>query len=276
MCEKKCGHSHKKQNLVKSFIKKIYERNIIAYIIIVIFVLLVVQICFTVKAPYKWMESVWEPGDLIALVGTLTLGYISMRQTAKANDMSKKLMDIEIQRYKMEIRPFVMVTNWEVFPINHSDIVAASPKELYIKIGSCDLNNEKETAIGLVLTFQNTTAAPLLLSFKSAKDQNNSFSKGIANKNNEKLFLRPDQEKKITFCMTQNEIKSLSHTIRWEFILENRFADRYQESFDTLVLNIEPKSLGDEWYCNLSVQNVSIGKFVKDTTTGNTKLQPED
>ena len=278
MCSKKRECSDK-ENLIKYFANKILKKNIMIWIAVAVIGLLVVQICFSIQAPYKWMEAVWEPGDLLALIGTLTLGYISIRQTAKANDMSKRLMDIETERYKMEIRPFVMVTNWEVLPVNHSDICAIPPKELYIVVGSCDFNKER-VGVGLALTFQNTTAAPLLLSYKGAKFQNISFSKGTVNQGNGKLFLKSGEEKKIVFCMSEKEIEALKNIINWDFILENRFGERFQESFDTWILRIEPYSdLKDKWYCNLSVQKFSVEKSTKNNLEKSkieTKDQTED
>ena len=67
-----------------------------------------VQVLFTIPAPCKWLDAVWEAGDLISLVGTLILGYIAMKQASEANEraeaankISQRLMDLEFERYKL-------------------------------------------------------------------------------------------------------------------------------------------------------------------------------
>lgn len=255
-------------------LKKPLIENITFWAIVVALILAIMQILFTIEAPCKWLDAVWEPGDLLTLIGTLTLGYVSIRQTNRANQMSQRLLDIEANRYKMEIRPFAMVTNWTVRPVKCSQITAIPPEKLFVNIGEW----EPETAsLGLVLTFQNTTSAFLSLTLKSIEASDVSFCYGTFNQGNQKLWLSAGQEKDIVFFASCDFLQKLNgKTIHWKFILENRFGERYQESFDTVVLKLASyNTSSSNWYCSLAPQNFAIGKFVK-TAEGKIELKMED
>lgn len=255
-------------------LKKPLIENVTFWAIVVALILAIMQILFTIEAPCKWLDAVWEPGDLLILIGTLTLGYVSIRQTNKANQMSQKLLDIEANRYKMEIRPFVMVTNWTVCPVEFSQITAIPPEKLFINIGEWE---PVTASLGLVLTFQNTTSAFLSLTLKSVEASCASFCNGTFNQGNQKLCLSAGQEKDIVFFASCDFLQKLSgKTIHWKFILENRFGEQYEESFDTVILKLTPQDNSrTKWYCNLAPQNFTIGKFIKNGE-GKTELRMED
>lgn len=63
------------------------------WLIVAIAFLVVVQILFTIPAPCKWLDAVWEAGDLITFVGTIALGFIAVRQTQYANEIAKTASD---------------------------------------------------------------------------------------------------------------------------------------------------------------------------------------
>ena len=73
------------------------------YIAITILFLIVVQILFSIPAPCKWLDAVWEAGDFISFAGTIVLGLVSVYQTKKANDISIKLLEIEEERSRPQI-----------------------------------------------------------------------------------------------------------------------------------------------------------------------------
>ena len=62
-----------------------------------------------------------------------------------------------------------------------------------------------------------------------------------------------------------------------KLIMENRFAERYQESFDLLITTLSKDCIhkDGEWYCDVTAQNYQIGKFVKDSA-GKIILKMED
>lgn len=97
------------------------------WIIATIVFLTVVQILFRIEAPCKWLDAVWEAGDLISLVGTLVLGYVAMLQTKRANDMaydanetSRKLIKLQEAEYTpiVTIKDFAGITKHGLSKVN--------------------------------------------------------------------------------------------------------------------------------------------------------------
>ena len=92
------------------------------WLIVSVTFLAFIQTIFHVPAPCKWLEHVWEAGDIISFVGTMVLGYIAIYQTANANEMAKEANRIAkqasktsqdlIQLQKMEYYPVVRVTKF--------------------------------------------------------------------------------------------------------------------------------------------------------------------
>ena len=125
------------------------------WIISCIVFLVVVQILYTIPAPSKWLEARWEAGDLISFVGTIVLGIVAIWQTKEANDMSKRLMQIEENRHKLEVRPFVMLKDWRCF-YEDTFRIQAFPDQLYIYV--CSSKGEPR-AFCILLELTNTTEA---------------------------------------------------------------------------------------------------------------------
>ena len=165
------------------------------WVIATIIFLLVVQVVYTIPAPCKWLDAVWGAGDFISLVGTLVLGFISMKQTKianqmaeKANEMSRRLMNIEDERYKLERRPFVMVTDWEAYILPFYQITA-NPDQLYIVIGDLEKVDRCSNLWCLSLNFQNTTESFITVEYKGGECSSFKLGKGTFNQNNRKLRL---------------------------------------------------------------------------------------
>ena len=66
--------------------------------------LVLVQFLFQIHPKWKWLEAVWEPGDLLAFIGTVVLGYIAVYQTKKANDMTEQANSIAKQANRTSAR----------------------------------------------------------------------------------------------------------------------------------------------------------------------------
>lgn len=64
-----------------------------------IFFLLIIQILFTIEAPCKWLEAKWDAGDIISFAGTIVLGFIAISQTQYANQINKKLLEMQREDY---------------------------------------------------------------------------------------------------------------------------------------------------------------------------------
>ena len=58
-----------------------------------------IQILFNIPAPCKWLDAVWDAGDFITFVGTVTLGFVAWRQSKMANETSQKLISLQAAEY---------------------------------------------------------------------------------------------------------------------------------------------------------------------------------
>lgn len=99
------------------------SNNESGWIILVILFLLITQILFTIPAPCRWLKAVWEAGDLLSFIGTITLGFISIKQTQlaslsakEANLTSRKLIDLQTTEYvpSMSITDFVGISKYSL------------------------------------------------------------------------------------------------------------------------------------------------------------------
>lgn len=211
---------------------------------------------------------------MISFVGTIVLGYVAVSQTQRANKMSERLMDIENNRYILEVRPFIMVTDWKAYELG-SDKLLFSPDKLYIQIGP---HNDGELALGIGLQLQNTTDSYMAAEYSGGHSDKITWSNAATNQPNRKLRLLAGDSKEIVFYADPEYMKSLVNDfITVEFILENRFAERYKESFRLIITSLSNQCIhkDGEWYCDSSIQDFKIGKFVKDSN-GNTILKLEE
>lgn len=253
--------------------KKMLSKWWIWLIAIIVF-LIVVQILFSIPAPCKWLVAVWKAGDFISFVGTMVLGYVAISQTEWANKMSERLMDIENNRYKLDIRPFVMLTDWKAYELQ-SEQLFFNPDKLYIQIGE---HEEGTPALGIGLLLQNTTDSYLSLEYSGAKSETIKWENFSANQPNRKLRLSSGESEEIVFYASPEYMTFLiGEFVTVKFILENRFAEKYQESFELIITVLSNECLHKkgEWYCDITAQNYQIRKFVKDGT-GKIILKMED
>ena len=82
------------------------KKLFIFFIIIIVFLPIVsIHFLFKLKANIYWLQSEWEPGellgyfgDLLSFLGTVSLGIIAIYQTEKANSLSNKLVELVLDR----------------------------------------------------------------------------------------------------------------------------------------------------------------------------------
>ena len=68
-----------------------------AWLLITSLLMLIIQILFNIHPKSKWLDAVWEPGDLLTFIGTVVLGYIAVYQTKRANDTTERANHIAEQ-----------------------------------------------------------------------------------------------------------------------------------------------------------------------------------
>lgn len=233
---------------------------------IIAFVILV-QVLFSLPASSELFKAKWQAGELLTFVGTMALGLVTVQQTWKANAMSQRLMDLEENRRKLEVRPFIMVEDWAAEAGDPEKILYPNAKNIaYIHvITSQDLRDILCVKIRVV----NTTQAFEAVSYDGAeyarKKQALPWVHSYTSVTNPKLRLRPGEEGDFVFWGARQELEETmkNELIRFRFLLENRFGERYQERFDALALLRESGAPQSEPLLTLAVQDYRIGKFVK-------------
>lgn len=93
---------------MEKFLKWIRKnKKLFIFFIIIIALLPIVSIhfLFKLKTNIYWLQAEWGPGDLLgyfgnllSFLGTVSLGIIAIYQTEKANSLSNKLVELELDR----------------------------------------------------------------------------------------------------------------------------------------------------------------------------------
>ena len=109
--------------------------------------LITVQIVFRIEAPCKWLDAVWEAGDLISLVGTLVLGYVAVLQTQRANDMAQDANETSRKLIELQHAEYMPVVTIEDF----AGITKHNLENLYQSLCSEMFVHEMRTSDGDVL-----------------------------------------------------------------------------------------------------------------------------
>lgn len=220
---------------------------------------------------YDVIEQVGSADAWIGFAGagmggiiTMLVLYFTLRPTIKANELSEKLIKMEEDRYKLEMRPFAFVSNWEAYEISAEELVD-DPTKKYIQIGEYKTGN----ALGIALELTNTTQSCISVSYScgTAEDQKRCWGNAALNQGNLKMTLSSgEKDQFILYASPEFMKKQLHQRITVELILENRFAERYRESFVLIITSLSDKvSLTpSKWHCHLFVQEYTISRIVKD------------
>lgn len=245
------------------------RKSVNLLVLMAIITLVIVHALFSVVAPFPWMQAVWDAGDLITYIGTLVLGIVAFTQNARANEMNRRLILLEENRYRLEARPFVFVSDWNVkFLQGWSLLLSGSEAKetVFVDVGG-DLDTPDKKIMTIEFLLTNTTQACLSAQYNGVKfvdsDEDTGWRQGYIGPENLKLVLSPGQVGKITFCGTQELFENTFQRgkIRMSFILENRFGERYQEDFDAAVTLLTSQSESDKPWLLIDASNYRIGKF---------------
>lgn len=236
---------------------------------IAIIVLVIVHILFSIPAPCPWLQAVWEAGDLITYIGTIVLGIVAFIQNANANETNHRLMLLEENRYRLETRPFVFVSDWNV-KILQGRLLSLSRSEaketICVDVGvDWEKPDKKVMSIEFLLT--NTTQACLSVQYNGIRfvdsEEDVGWRQSYIGLDNLKIVLNPGQVGKIVFLGTEELFESTFHKgkICLSFILENRFGERYQEDFDAAIILRTSQPENEKPWLFVDAANYKIGKF---------------
>ncbi|MGN0005394.1 MAG: hypothetical protein ACI37Z_05430 [Candidatus Gastranaerophilaceae bacterium] len=258
-------------NDINKFLRKHKKAIIIWTLIGFLAPLIIVHLLFKWYSGIDFLVAEWSAGDLLGyigtaltFIGTIILSILALQASNKANTLSEKVIEMEKDRYRLELRPFALVSNWEAYEIDSKELVD-DPKEKYIQIGMYETGK----ALGLALELTNTTQSCITVQYSRGTVRNPDLCWGNAavNQENLKMTLSPgDTDKFIFYASPEFMEKQIGQRITVELILENRFSKRYKETFVIIITSLSNKVsliLG-KWHCHLFAQEYTLGRLEKD------------
>jgi len=202
-------------------------------------------------------------GAILTFLGTVVLGLSTIIQSHRANDINNRLSLLEEERFKRELQPFVIVSNWKLEETKLQMIIQ-SPQKLYIQIGDIELYYG-EVCLCLSLFFTNTSNSFATVYYSEARvfEKNKhvaNWKNSTSNQPNPKLYLKSGETGEFVFYCTPKEMKGFrGKKIELDLILDNRFCEKYKETLDIIIPLLGEDSNG--WYVSLSPQNYLINKL---------------
>ena len=98
--------------------------GILCLIIIIVFIPFIINILFKLELNIWWLESEWSAGEalnfygiILSFIGTIILGTISIWQTNKANEISRKILDKDL----LESTDYIQLENIIDVSIKHNN-----------------------------------------------------------------------------------------------------------------------------------------------------------
>lgn len=208
--------------------------------------LIIVHVLFKWYSGVDFFVAEWETGDLLGYIGTMLtfvstiiLSILALQASNKANALSKKVIELEQDRYRLEMRPFLLVSNWDAHEIDPKELVD-DPKEKYIQVGMYKTGK----ALGLALELTNTTESCITVQYSRGTVRNPELCWGnsTVNQENLKMTLAPGcKDRFILYAPPAFMEKQVSQRVTVELTLENRFSKRYKETFVIIITSLSNK-----------------------------------
>lgn len=214
------------------------NKLVILCILVSIGTLFLVHIAYSMQAPFEFLESKWEAGDLISYIGTVALGIVAISQSARNFEFSEKLA---------EKQPFFIVTNYSASKVesiidyflgienDDSTSNTHNGNKYVLYIDDADINNTEEKII-FDIELTNTSSAIEIVSFESAKSKKFKWSNSTIENSLKYLSILPGKKEKVGFIARKEFFeKCMNEKIYFEFILRNSFGKCYKETFELII-----------------------------------------
>lgn len=201
----------------------------------------------------------WTPWKLSTPLKRIQASQQANELTKQANETSDRVLKLEEEQFKMEIRPFFLVTDWGVcktVPAEFED----KHRTIAYQVGTD--TDRTDNRVVLILELTNTTQSYEMVRYSNAISSNGKrWGLCVSDRNGISLGIPAGESRKFCFYSDESFFSDIEgKTVSFEFVLENRFDERYKESFDLVVIrfNWERKD------CNISPQKYEIQAFTKD------------
>jgi hypothetical protein len=213
-------------------------------------------------------------GSVLAAVGTIAVSIVAAWQAKKSNELSVKALELERLHYKMEIRPFALVSDVQFDELTLEEIIGITD-ELKYNINYKNEDTDQESSSNkygtLIITFSNTTNSIITIELIDIVDGQTGDTWYHSKVNNvlKRVLIENGKDKHIIFNAPYAFWEDIrSKKVTFELILENRFGERYQENVD-ICLDYKCKINSDFSKVQAtrnrifySAQDYKIGRFV--------------
>lgn len=92
---------------ILEWINKHKKLSVLLIVATILVPIIVIHILFKIKTNCYWITAEWKAGDVLgyfgdvlSFVGTVVLGYVAICQTERANNISEKLMEMDLVKMK--------------------------------------------------------------------------------------------------------------------------------------------------------------------------------
>lgn len=208
-------------------------------------------------------------GNCVASIPTIIIAAVAIWQTNKANKIaeesnkiSKKLLELEDLRQRLELRPSFAVINWRA-PVKSFESITMHPELLSVQVGPYS----DGIAWGIELELLNTSSGFETICYNEAIDEckNKIWLNCMVGMKNRKIELPSLETSTIYFFADREFWKSQNDKkIIVDFFVNNRLDCPYRESFELFIISMsdEVQHKENEVYLHLEIQNYNVGKYV--------------
>ena len=231
-----------------------------------VILIIVVAIPFIINQMYLVDEgyvTVWDGADVLAFygailgaIGTVVLGVVAWKQ-------NERLLTLEETKYNLEMRPFVILTDWKVETFSLSALLSnlsqARLTHCYLVVGEIQKAN-----LQVFVTFTNTTQSFLTVQYdKSEYIQNRTcteWGRACISTLNSKLAIQPNGNADICFLGTRETLYETFNkgTIKMSLILENRIGNKYIEEFDFCGQVLDERDIFGNVHIHFKAENYIV------------------
>ena len=185
--------------------------------------------------------------------------------TAQANIIAEKMLEIEKSNYITEMRPFIMITDYEIKFFN-KDKICNEKNITYIQIQK----NCVYFVPGIYLNIINSTNSFITVKYsgieeidESESSDNIEFCNVLVNQIDSKFMLNANQTGSLVLYANKDFLEALEgKKVRFSFILENKYAQRYRETIDVNFFVLHEMNKGVNWHYHFFVDNYRFYKFI--------------
>lgn len=200
---------------------------------------------------------------VIGVAASTLLAIAALWQSHTANNINKRLMDLEVSRDRQSLTPFLLIGDGDAGLLPQHQVLNPH-KTLMIHIGGEPFNTESGNLAyyALAIEYINTTDHPLRLHFESMipNGQAERWRYGVANNGMYGILIKSGESKKILFYGDKSKFTN-PDGYEMKLILENRFTDKYIETVTLYIMGYSAGRKNSPDFVQLRSQDYHVEKI---------------